>query len=90
MFSVVAGDNTVPSITFCPASTSLTVPFGVSTRVVTWTEPTATDNSGLPVTSTQTHQSGDSFPIGMTTVMYTFSDEAGNQAICSFSVSIGK
>ncbi|XP_072014221.1 hyalin-like [Amphiura filiformis] len=86
----VQGDGTIPTITFCPASTSLTVPFGVSSRMVAWTEPTARDNSGLPLTTTQTHRSGESFPVGMTTVMYTFSDQARNMAVCSFTISIAQ
>ena len=58
--------------------------------IVTWTDPTATDNSGITPTVTQTHQSGDSFNVGTTMVTYTFTDMAGNQATCTFSVSIGK
>ena len=56
---------------------------------VTWTEPTATDNSGMTSTVTQSHQPGDSFNVGTTTVTYTFTDMAGNQAQCSFSVTLG-
>ena len=57
--------------------------------VVTWTEPTASDDSGMTPTVTQSHQPGDSFPVGTTRVTYTFTDMAGNQAMCSFTVTIG-
>ena len=57
---------------------------------VPWTEATATDNSGMTPTVTQSHQPGDSFSIGTTQVTYTFTDMAGNQAVCTFSVTIGK
>ena len=57
---------------------------------VPWTEPTATDNSGMTPTVTQSHQPGESFPVGTNQVTYIFADMAGNQAICSFSVTIGK
>ena len=57
---------------------------------VPWTEPTATDNSGMIPTVTQSHQPGDSFPVGSTQVTYTFTDMTGNQATCSFSLTIGK
>ena len=57
---------------------------------VPWTEPTSTDNSGMTPTVTQSHQPGDSFNVGTTQVTYTFTDMAGNQAFCSFSVTIGK
>ena len=57
---------------------------------VPWTEPIANDNSGMTPTVTQSHQPGDSFPVGTTQVTYTFTDLTGNQAFCSFSVTIGK
>ena len=57
---------------------------------VPWTEPTATDNSGMVPTVTQSHQPGDSFNVGTTTVTYTFTDLAGNQAQCSFTIIVGK
>ena len=56
---------------------------------VTWMEPTATDNSNMVPTVTQSHQSGDSFPVGTMQVTYTFADQQGNEAFCSFDVIIG-
>ena len=61
----------------------------MTSRIVTWTEPTATDNSGMTPTVTQSHQPGDSFTVGITQVTYTFTDMAGNSAMCTFSVTIG-
>ena len=61
----------------------------MTSATVSWTEPTATDNSGMTPTITQTHQPGDSFPVGTTSVMYTFTDMTGNQATCTFDVVIG-
>ncbi len=58
-----------------------------ATAVVTWNEPTASDNSGS-VTLTSSHSSGDTFPIGETTVTYTATDEAGNQIEDTFTVTI--
>ena len=54
---------------------------------VTWTEPTAVDDSGS-VVSTSTSNPGDSFSVGTTTVIYTFGDAAGNSAICAFTVTV--
>ena len=56
-------------------------------QVVTWIEPTATDNSGMTPTVTQSHQPGDSFPPGVTEVTYAFSDLAGNEAVCVFAIT---
>ena len=66
-----------------------TTQIGTTNTAVTWTEPTATDNSGLTPTVTQSHQPGDSFPVGTTQVIYTFTDQSGNQAACQIEV-IGK
>lgn len=85
--SVSIEDNTAPSLTSCPADITVHVPNGVSTAIVTWTAPTATDNCpGVMLTST--HNSGDVFPVGTTTVTYTATDVAGNITICSFDVIV--
>ena len=84
---VIEGDSLPPTITGCPQSLEYTIPLGNTSRIVTWTEPTATDNSGMTPTVTQSHQPGDMFPVGTTQVLYTFSDAAGNEAICSFAIA---
>lgn len=56
--------------------------------IVTWNQPTASDNSGQTPNVQSTHQSGSSFPVGTSTVTYTFADAAGNEATCSFNVNI--
>ena len=66
------------------------VPVGTPTRIVSWTEPTAVDDSGILPTRTATHQPGDRFDVGMTAVTYTFSDRSGNSAECSFIVTISE
>ena len=60
---------------------------GQASAVVTWTEPTASDNSGF-YTITSSHSSGASFSIGITTVTYTVVDSAGNTAAYSFNVTV--
>ena len=59
----------------------------LSTAVVTWTAPTASDNSGS-VTLTSNHEPGDTFPIGMTVVRYIATDPDSNAAMTSFTVTI--
>ena len=54
---------------------------------VSWTEPNAVDETSA-VTVSQSHSPGDAFALGSTLVTYTFSDAAGNDAICPFLVSI--
>ncbi len=82
-------DTIAPTISNCPNSQSYTVPIGTSVQTVTWTEPTAQDNTGVLPTLISTHQPGDEFPIGDTDVIYTATDQAGNSATCTFTITIG-
>ena len=53
-----------------------------------WQVPFAQDNSGLPVITTNTHEPGDVFPIGLNRVVYTATDQAGNAVRCSFNITL--
>lgn len=92
----VAGDYTLtvyeitpPTIT-CPANQSVNSAPGQCSAAATFVTPTATDNcSSNPseqITSGMT--SGSSFPVGVTTNVYTATDDAGNTATCSFTITV--
>ena len=86
-FTVAGNDIMAPTIQNCPNNIALSVQQGVTQTQAFWSpEPTATDDSGVPPTMTQTHRPGDFFPIGSTPVIYVFTDAAGNRATCSFNV----
>ena len=70
-----------------PTNINQTTDHGVSTAVVTWTPPTAADNSGYQ-DLTSSHTPGDSFPIGDTKVVYTATDASNNFVTGSFIVSV--
>ena len=57
---------------------------------VSWTEPTATDDSGVAPTLTPTHTSGTEFGVGnpSATVTYTATNAAGRTASNSFTISV--
>ncbi|MEZ4919982.1 MAG: HYR domain-containing protein [Saprospiraceae bacterium] len=55
--------------------------------IATWTPPTPTGICG-PYTITSTHEPGDTFPIGVTTVIYTLQDTLGYEATTSFTISV--
>ncbi len=55
---------------------------------MTWTEPTATDNSGVVTLSQRTHAPGSFFVVGTTAVTYTYVDGSGNSAQCTFDVRV--
>eukprot|EP00057_Strongylocentrotus_purpuratus_P026271 XP_011680745.1 PREDICTED: hyalin-like [Strongylocentrotus purpuratus] len=86
-FFVVVSDNEIPVISGCPSDQNVTTDIGNATAVVTWTAPTATDNSGNQ-TLTSSHNPGDYFPLGNNTVTYYASDDAGNTETCTFFVVV--
>ena len=84
---VVSVDNENPVIAGCPTDQSFDTDAGVATATVSWTEPTAEDNSGTQ-SLTSTHLPGATFSIGTTAVTYTSEDDAGNTDTCTFNVII--
>ncbi|XP_072023013.1 hyalin-like isoform X3 [Amphiura filiformis] len=88
IFLITVADTTSPEVNNCPANLVQTLTSGSSTVQVIWTPPTSRDNSNLPVDITQSHDSGSSFAVGVTTVTYTFTDVADNEAVCEFNVTV--
>ncbi|XP_071845663.1 uncharacterized protein [Apostichopus japonicus] len=81
-------DNTPPNIiTPCPATRVVDVPAGLTGAPLFWTPPQAIDESG-PVIVEATHRPGENFPLGVTLVVYTFTDQFGNSASCSFNIIV--
>ena len=83
--TVTVQDNIAPSIS-CGGDVSVVADRNDCTPVVTWDAPVASDNCTYSVSST--HNSGDRFPVGTTTVVYTVTDASGNTASCSFNVTV--
>ncbi|WP_372755052.1 tandem-95 repeat protein, partial [Mariniflexile sp.] len=86
--TVTVVDNIKPVITECPATVSVTVDADaceVLASNVTLGTPTFTDN--CPNT-TITNDAPTSFPIGDTTVTWTVTDAAGNEATCIQTVTV--
>jgi hypothetical protein len=77
-----------PTIVGCPGNiTTFTGPGAtVCGTNVTYTAPTTVNNC-VGVTVTSNHNSGDFFPVGTTTVTYTFTN-AGGSSICTFTVKV--
>ncbi|MFH1120176.1 MAG: Calx-beta domain-containing protein, partial [Bacteroidota bacterium] len=90
-FTVTVVDNQKPVISGCPTNITTGTGPGSCNAVVTWTEPTATDNctaSGSLVW-TKSHIPGATFNTGTTTVTYTVADAGGNISNpCSFTVTV--
>jgi hypothetical protein len=85
----ITGDAEAPVFIFCPGNRSGVLNYQETSVSVSWIEPLATDNCGSAgLTLTSTHQPGDAFPLGTTTVVYTATDGAGNSAECRFDVVV--
>jgi hypothetical protein len=81
-------DITKPILSACPQNISLTTT-GTS-AIANWTAPTATDNCTTPPSVKSSFASGQSFPIGSTTVVYTATDAKNNSTTCSFNIVVTK
>lgn len=85
-FSVLVKDSSAPTFTHCPSDTTLSTT-NIGGASYSWQVPAAADACGTPVVSSS-HQPGDEFPIGATTVLYTATDASGNTTQCSFVVTV--
>ena len=73
----------------CTNNVVRTVELGTAGVEVFYTVPTATDISGTEQIISQSQDSGDFFPVGVTRVTYIFADASGNVApTCSFNVTV--
>ena len=84
-----SGDTIPPVVSNCPSDLSSTTSCDTADATqVTWQEPSAIDNSGTATLQSQTHQPGQTFPMGPTDVTYIFTDPSGNTVDCSFTVTV--
>jgi hypothetical protein len=81
-------DETDPVIDPCPADISVNADAGGCDAVVTWTDPTATDNCDPSPTVVCSPPSGSPFPQGTTPVTCTATDDCDNTDVCSFDVIV--
>ncbi|XP_070547324.1 hyalin-like [Ptychodera flava] len=87
-FFINVTDSIPPVFVGCPADQFVSTPAYESTSMADWTEPTATDNSGVQPVLICSHLLGDRFAIGQTFVTYKATDESQNAALCIFSVYV--
>ena len=80
-------DDIPPVIPVCD-DCGATVGLNIGGTIVQFTEPTATDNSGIVSLQSRTHAPGEFFIVGSTPITYVFVDGKGNTAECTFNVII--
>jgi hypothetical protein len=83
--NICAGDLIPPIIRNCPRDTTVTTT--ATCAVVTWQEIIVTDNCFTPRVSAN-FASGTCFPLGITTVVFTATDNNRNTATCSRRVNV--
>ncbi|XP_061173457.1 sushi, von Willebrand factor type A, EGF and pentraxin domain-containing protein 1-like [Saccostrea echinata] len=83
-------DSESPEISNCPSNVHTYTDKNSQATVVTWTEPTAIDNSGqATVSQSKGPMRGSSFRLGLTEVRYKATDAAGNTSPeCIFFVNV--
>ena len=82
-------DVSAPVFSKCSSNIVATADRGTMSTQVTWSQPSATDNSG--VISNITHygkQPGDLLSAGEHNIRYLASDKTGNVAECKFKVFV--
>ena len=83
----ISVDDVAPVIN-CIEDVSSQIGLNVGGAIVSWVEPTATDNSGVVSLASRSRAPGSYFVVGSTEVTYRFIDGNGNSATCTFSVSV--
>lgn len=86
-FDITVVDVQLPVFTNCPNNILVVNDPGECGAVVSWNAPIVTDNCGVN-TVTSTHSPGSTFPVGVTNVVYTATDDNGNSSTCTFSVTV--
>ena len=83
-------DNLPPTFgATCPSSPSVVYgDRGLSSAQVKWTEPVATDNSGVPPIVTSNYQPLQRFDQGTHVITYIAVDQSGNKATCNFTIYV--
>ena len=84
--TITVNDTQGPQVT-CPQDIVVETTPGMCGALAIWEDPEFSDNCEVYIAGVS-HDSGDTFPIGATTVVYNIADEAGNTAVCSFEVIV--
>ena len=89
-YHLLSLDSQPPSFgVSCPRSLLLSyAEKGTFSALVNWTNPVATDNSGLTPKVTSNFQSPQTFSQGNHVITYTAEDKSGNKATCTFTVKV--
>jgi hypothetical protein len=85
-FNVTVVDMQPPTWSNCPNNSTITLLDCGDVAIGTWTPPTANDPCLGGVASN--FQPGDVLPLGQNLIEYTATDQSGNSAACSFTITV--
>jgi gliding motility-associated-like protein len=87
-FTVTVNDNSPPLLMGCPQGVLANADEGLCGAEVIWQQITATDDCDQDIEITSNFEQGDFFPVGITEVVYTATDDGGNTTTCSFIINV--
>ncbi|MEZ5022235.1 MAG: HYR domain-containing protein [Chitinophagales bacterium] len=87
-FTITVEDTENPTITGCPSDINIGTDLGICGAQAFWTAPTASDNCPGVILTDNGNFSGQTYPVGSTTVTYTATDNVSLQATCSFNIIV--
>jgi len=87
-FRITVNDTQAPAIA-CPSNQAKTTDSNLCTAVATYAIATFTDNcTGASVVKLSGLNSGSAFPKGVSSVVFKATDAAGNQSLCTMTVTV--
>src|SRR5690606_10326695 len=89
-FAQCNDDVPPPTTLTCPAAITVFtgLPATAGPRPATWPPPPPPANAAGNLTVSTNYTPGDTFNIGVTTVVYVFADNRNNKDTCSFNVTV--
>jgi hypothetical protein len=91
-FNLNVVDTTAPTITSCPSNITTSADPDSCSAIVNPGTATATDNCDSSVTITGTRSDGQpltsSYPVGVTTITWTATDDANNSSSCTQTITV--
>ncbi len=86
---IVEDDDDGPTFINCPDDLTVGVDVDECAAYVIYSTPVAEDCNGVAsVVLTSGIPSGNLFPLGATTIIFTATDECGNESICEFDITV--
>jgi hypothetical protein len=86
---IVTPDTTPPTFVNCPTNMTVNADVDLCAANVIYSTPVATDcNLPATVAFTSGIASGQTFPLGTTTIVFTATDNCGNTNTCSFTITV--